>query len=190
LGYRPEAFSDWLIQGKWPFLLESLVEKEPLGTGGALAFAVHENDLKAPFAVLNGDTYVEVDFQEMSACFQDSKLPAMLGLSFVENCERYGAVEFNEDLAVNFNEKDDSAGAGWINNGCYLLNPSLFESRKGKFSLERDLFPSLCKKGMLGVFCCKGAFRDVGIPEDFERFRNIDLPAILARQQTVRTKPS
>jgi D-glycero-alpha-D-manno-heptose 1-phosphate guanylyltransferase len=69
-----------------------------------------------------------------------------------------------------FLEKADSTGPGWINNGCYILNPDVFGERVGAFSIERDIFPDLVATGELACFEAEGPFRDIGLPEDYQCF--------------------
>lgn len=180
LCYEPEAFVNWSASRKFPFLVQTVVEDTPLGTGGALLYVAKELDLTESFAVINGDSYLDLDFKKMCRHYFESDMTAMLGLSEVEDTGRYGKVEDSNGLVLAFTEKNNEPGAGWINNGCYLLSPKIFEGFNGAFSLEREIFPDLCNNGKLGAFRCKGAFRDIGIPEDFEKFSNIDVPSILS----------
>jgi D-glycero-alpha-D-manno-heptose 1-phosphate guanylyltransferase len=180
LCYEPGAFETWLDNRNFPFEVVPVVEDTPLGTGGALLYVTKELDLSESFAVINGDTYLDVDFKKMCRHYFESDMTAMLGLSEVEDTGRYGKVEDSNGLVLAFTEKNNDQGAGWINNGCYLLSPEIFEGFNGAFSLEREIFPDLCNNGKLGAFRCKGAFRDIGIPEDFEKFSNIDVPSIMS----------
>lgn len=180
LCYEPEAFENWLASRKFPFLVQTVVEDTPMGTGGALLYVTKRLGLTEPFAVINGDTYVDLDFKQMSRQYLEADMTAMLGLSQVEDSGRYGKVEESCGRVIAFTEKNKDSGEGWINNGCYLLSPESFEGMNGCFSLEREIFPNLCHNGKLGAFRCKGAFRDIGIPEDFEKFSTIDVQSILS----------
>jgi NDP-sugar pyrophosphorylase family protein len=111
-------------------------------------------------------------------------MTAMLGLSQVEDSGRYGKVEDSCGRVIAFTEKNKDSGEGWINNGCYLLSPESFEGMKGSFSLEHKIFPNLCNQGKLGAFRCEGVFRDIGIPEDFEKFSTIDAQSIIANTES------
>jgi D-glycero-alpha-D-manno-heptose 1-phosphate guanylyltransferase len=184
LCYEPESFETWLGSRNFPFDVETIVEDTPLGTGGALLYVTKRLDLTEPFAVINGDTYVDLDFKQMSRKYLQSDMTAMLGLSRVEDSGRYGKVEYSCGRVIAFTEKNKDSGEGWINNGCYLLSPESFEGMNGSFSLEREIFPNLCNQGKLGAFRCEGAFRDIGIPEDFEKFSTIDAQSIMARMES------
>ena len=162
-----ELFRSWLQTRNYPFEVRCLVEPIPLGTGGAIRYVIEQEKISEPFGVLNGDTYLSFDFGQMVRQFKVMKCHAMIGLSHVPNTERYGAVVFENQQAIAFNEKASSAGEGWINNGFYILAPYLFRAYKGAFSIEKDMFPSLCENQQLYVFPSEGEFVDIGIPEDY-----------------------
>ena len=87
------------------------------------------------------------------------------------NTERFGAVVFENQQAIACStKKRSSAGEGWINNGFYILAPYLFRAYKGAFSIEKDMFPSLCENQQLYVFPSEGEFVDIGIREDYLPF--------------------
>jgi D-glycero-alpha-D-manno-heptose 1-phosphate guanylyltransferase len=76
LGYKHELIEAYL-QEKHPTLLATFaVEKEPLGTGGAIklacSFATQKNVL-----VVNGDTFFEVDVKDMFNIHQCSLYPGI-----------------------------------------------------------------------------------------------------------------
>ena len=184
LCYEPKSFEAWLKSRNFSFDVEMIVEDAPLGTGGALLYITKRLNLTEPFAVINGDTYVDLDFKQMNRQYLQSDKTAMLGLSRVEDSGRYGKVEDSCGRVISFTEKNKDSGEGWISNGCYLLSPESFEGMNGNFSLEREIFPNLCNQGKLGAFRCEGAFRDIGIPEDFEKFSTIDARSIMANTES------
>lgn len=59
LHYKPDVFINWF--GK---KLKYKIEEEPLGTGGAIKNCIEGDD---PVLVLNGDTFINCDFNEMLA---------------------------------------------------------------------------------------------------------------------------
>jgi D-glycero-alpha-D-manno-heptose 1-phosphate guanylyltransferase len=141
-------------------------EPEPLGTGGAVAYAVRQLGLTGSFLVTNADTWLGSGIARVSA----ATMPA-IGIVRVENSERYGGVKVRENRIVSFEEKQDSAGPGWINAGLYHLHSDLFQNWDGKpFSLERELFPKLVAAGQLHAASLETEFIDIGIPDDYHRF--------------------
>jgi len=146
--------------------VQILTEPRPLGTGGAVAYAVQQTGLTGPFLVANADTWLGSGLGEVLA-----NAPPAIGVVRVNNSERYGSVRFGEHKVLAFEEKQNTKGAGWINAGLYHLRSDLFHEWNGQpFSLERDLFPDLAAAGRLGAAHLETEFIDIGIPEDYMRF--------------------
>lgn len=59
LHYKPQVFIDWFGDK-----LKYKIEKEPLGTGGAIKNCIEGNE---PILVLNGDTFTKCDYADMLA---------------------------------------------------------------------------------------------------------------------------
>ncbi|MZH02161.1 MAG: NTP transferase domain-containing protein [Nitrospinae bacterium] len=145
--------------------LLSLKESQPLGTGGAVAFAVQQFGLAGSFLVANADTWLSSGVQQVF----DAEIPAIATVK-VENSERYGSVKIEKNKIVAFEEKQNSSGPGLINAGLYHLHANLFRDWDGKpFSLERELFPKLASLGQLKSVFLETDFIDMGIPDDYFR---------------------
>lgn len=141
-------------------------EPQPLGTGGAVAYAVRQLGLTKSFLVTNADTWLGKGIAQVS----EAAMPA-IGIIRVVNSERYGAVRVQDGRLVSFEEKQDSTGPGWISAGLYHLHADLFRSWDGRpFSLERELFPKLVAAGQLHAAPLDTDFIDIGIPDDYHRF--------------------
>jgi D-glycero-alpha-D-manno-heptose 1-phosphate guanylyltransferase len=146
--------------------VHTLTEPQALGTGGAVAHAVRQFEISGAFLVTNADTWLSSGIQQVCA----AQKPAM-AIVRVHNSERYGSVLIGNDKVVNFAEKQNIAGPGWINAGLYHLDAALFKDWDGlPFSLERELFPCLASACQLHVASLETDFIDIGIPEDYFRF--------------------
>jgi NDP-sugar pyrophosphorylase family protein len=147
--------------------LHSLTEPEPLGTGGAVAYAVRQLQITGSFLVTNADTWLGCGIGPVMA----TEAPS-IAIVRVEDSERYGSVRLGQHGRIAaFSEKRDSTGAGWINAGLYHFPASLFQDWNGQpFSLERELLPSLAKTRQLKGVPLTGEFVDIGIPADYFRF--------------------
>lgn len=146
--------------------LHTLTEHQPLGTGGAVAYAVQQLRLAGTFLVTNADTWLGSGVKQVL----EAEVPAM-ALVQVNNTERYGSVQFQHNRVIAFEEKQSSAGPGWINAGLYHLHADLFKDWNGQpFSLERELFPKLVTNARLQAAPLETEFIDIGIPEDYFRF--------------------
>ena len=146
--------------------INSVKEPVPMGTGGAVAYAVRQNRIDGEFLVANADTWLGSGIREIL----NAESPAIATIE-VSNTGRYGSVQVNKGKVMDFEEKQKNPGPGLINTGLYKLDDSNFMSWDGKpFSLERELFPQLVTDGKLTAVKINTDFIDIGIPEDYFRF--------------------
>ncbi|PJZ70286.1 hypothetical protein CH373_12265 [Leptospira perolatii] len=142
------------------------VEEEPLGTGGAVAFAIRQHNIENSFIVANADTWLGGGASELS-----QQLEPCMSVVEVDNTDRYGEVILQNGKVVRITEKQQKGQPGWINAGMYKLSPEHFANWNGEpFSMETNLFPELIKSGKLNGFPLNVDFIDIGIPQDYERF--------------------
>jgi len=171
LHHRAQAVKDFLESPRQRELLhgctvQTVTEEQPMGTGGAVAYAVQTAGLSEEFLVANADTWLGHGIQGIAA----ATAPAM-AIVHVHNTDRYGQVQLDRTAVCAFQEKQDSTGSGWINAGSYKLHARLFHDWNGRpFSLERDLLPGLAATGELRAVPIDSTFIDIGIPEDYFRF--------------------
>lgn len=166
--------------------LSYLVEEEPLGTGGAITFFVNEMRPSNPFFVLNGDTYVRLDYQKMYNTHIAEKGRLTMALSPVANCSRYGEVIFRDKIITSF----DHVGTdkpGLINAGVYLINSDVFSQYElpASFSFEKDFLYRQVDQLKLHGYVADDYFIDIGIPDDYQR-ANRELPLLLPEVASVK----
>lgn len=172
VGYRHEAIIQHFGKEYKNIKLTYAVEKEPLGTGGAIKFAVQfiENE---DFTVLNGDTFFKIDFAAFYRNHLNSQADLSIALRLVEDVKRYGTVVTEDNgRIVDFLEKGQKSGVGKINGGIYLLNKSIIEkiaNFTGNFSMEKDVFERYYANYPFYGFPFNEYFIDIGIPEDYHR---------------------
>lgn len=171
-GYLGEQIERYFGDGsRWGVHISYSREREPLDTGGAIKLAeklVKEEN----FLVMNGDSFLEVDLNELIDYHLKRKALITMALVEVEHPRRYGAVEINEDGEIkSFVEKGETSGSKLINGGIYVLNKKVFDYiPEGKASLEKEVFPKLVGRGFYGILV-KGFFIDIGVPEDYQRLQ-------------------
>ena len=169
LYYKPELFQDYIKNSIYKNKLITITEPEPLGTGGAVSYVIKNSSISSPFFVMNGDSMSNINLKTMYTEFLGKKLSAMIGITKVEDSERYGTVSSKDGKVMSFEEKGVT-GPGWINNGNYIFKKVAFAGFSGAFSLEKDLFPKLVKDQELGAFkVANDNFIDMGIPEDYDK---------------------
>jgi NDP-sugar pyrophosphorylase family protein len=145
------------------------LEEEPLGTGGAVRLAFDRTETPEVL-VLNGDSFVEVDWNMFIDNHRRRGYSMSLVLRQVDEAGRYGRVVLDDQgRAIRFEEKRESAGPGLVNAGAYLFDRRLMAGipAGGKVSLEVDLMPGFLDKGV-GGFVTDGKFIDIGLPESYQ----------------------
>lgn len=166
LGFRHDHIIEH-IKGKYRYV----IEKEPLGTGGAIKFA--SKGLTEPFLVLNGDILSDFDFSAFIDHFNNKKgIKGSLGLIWMENAKDYGLVLHENEVINVFTEKPQEPIAGHINTGFYILHPEIFNSiEQESFSIEKELFPKLADDKVLSAFIHSGEWLDVGTEDRLKQAR-------------------
>lgn len=150
-------------------LLAYAVEESPLGTGGAIRLAL-EKGTDEKLLVMNGDTFLQVDFAALCRAHETSRRPLTLTVTPVDNVARYGGVIVEQDCVAGFVEKGRT-GPGWINAGVYVFDRA-FEwpgNLSDPFSFESDVLVPHIATLRPAAYLCRGYFLDIGVPEDLER---------------------
>lgn len=141
------------------------IEKEPLGTGGAVSAArAHAGALTL---LANADSFADIDYAAMLAFHQSHADPDCASLLALWQDDRadYGGLLLDGDRVGAFREKGERT-PGWINGGVYLLPRAIIDSLpEGPSSLERDCLPLLAGQDALLAYRAQGHFRDIGTPE-------------------------
>jgi D-glycero-alpha-D-manno-heptose 1-phosphate guanylyltransferase len=144
-------------------------EKELLGTGGAIKKALQYVETDNVLA-LNGDSYVDVNVNDLMRNHRKRNAAMTIVLKKVENANRYGSVKLNtEGRIISFEEKIPGKTRGYINAGMYVFKKELFDDVKEDkvLSLEKELLPIFLGNGVYG-YISHGKFIDIGIPETFK----------------------
>ena len=150
-------------------------EHEPLGTGGGMKKAFqHVSDFAF---VLNGDTFFDVDLEGLKNFHHKSEADISLALKPLQNFDRYGTVQIQNERIVKFEEKK-MVSEGLVNGGVYYFSKKIVEETQGdKFSFETEVLEkSVIPKKVYGKIF-ENYFIDIGIPEDYKRvqadFKNL-----------------
>jgi D-glycero-alpha-D-manno-heptose 1-phosphate guanylyltransferase len=146
------------------------VEQQPLGTGGAIIKSLELVDPTQPVFVLNGDTFLKMDYQAMLVMHRQQAGLISMALRSLEDCSRYGVVLTENNVVTAFKEQGGSY-PGLINAGVYLLTAKVFSGGQfpEQFSFERDfLFPQVAAIKPR-AFVVDDYFIDIGVPEDYAR---------------------
>ena len=170
--YLSEVFIPYFGDGsKWGIDLRYAVEKEPLGTGGAIANAAAHLDEGAPdqaVVVFNGDVLSQHNLAAQIEFHKKAEADVTLHLIQVEDARAFGCVPTTADGHVEaFLEKMENPVTDWINAGCYVFTREVINSipRDTVVSVERETFPQLINDKRR-VFAYKEAayWLDIGNP--------------------------
>ncbi|HKN21909.1 MAG TPA: nucleotidyltransferase family protein [Terracidiphilus sp.] len=149
--------------------LHYVVESVPLGTGGAIRFALAQAREES-LLVLNGDTFLNADYAAMLRFHALEGAAVTLAVVHRDDVSRYGSVTIEGQRITGFEEKGRS-GSGWISAGTYVLARNLAwpPALPEKFSIERDFFVPEVTRLRPAALKVDGFFLDIGIPEDLDR---------------------
>ena len=112
-------------------------EDEPLGTGGGMkkSFALVDD-----FAfVLNGDTFFDIELNALKDFHFETSADISIALKQMQNFDRYGTVQTNDERITQFEEKKFKA-EGLINGGVYFFHKQILKNIEDeKFSFEKEV---------------------------------------------------
>lgn len=161
-------------------------ENEPLGTGGAIRFAIEQlGDLiEDDFMILNGDSFLRAPLDDVAGFFEEGLFDAVVttydnGLkSGLEKTPVPNNLKVKNQMVVEY-EKAAGLEKGFdrVDSGIYVVKKSLFvpgepfggPTSKNKFQLEDVLRPLIAKR-TYGGFKVDARFYDIGTPERLKEF--------------------
>ncbi len=158
----------------WKIRIEYSQEDSPAGTGGAVKLAEAHVADASDFLVLNGDSFLELDFERLVALHRETGALVTMAARRAEDASRYGTLQVdNSGRVVAFDEKTAGHVPGLVNGGVYVFSrKALPFLSPGPSSLERDLFPRLLPHGVYALEQ-RGLFIDIGTPEDYARAQQL-----------------
>src|SRR4051794_9674088 len=90
LGYKPDGFRNAYPDNTCAGAkLTYVVEDEPLGTAGAIAFAARETNTTGTFLAMNGDTLTDLDVSALVALHKARGAEGTLALTPVDDPSRF-----------------------------------------------------------------------------------------------------
>lgn len=169
LGYKSEMVISWIekIRDNYDFIIDYVVEQEPLGTGGGIRLALSKTSID-DVLVINGDSMFLADLQDLYNKYSLVNCSVVLALKQMKDFSRYGKVTIDSNnLITDFAEKK-FCQQGLINCGVYVLNKQKLnlQSFEQKFSFEKDV---LEQRNDIYGFEYEGYFIDIGVPEDYHK---------------------
>lgn len=145
--YLAEVFTPYFGDGsQWDMRILYAVEKEPLGTGGAIRNAAQLLGRDEEIVVFNGDVLSRHSIADQLAFHQQHKADVTLHLIKVDDARAFGCVPIDDEGRVTaFLEKMENPVTNLINAGCYIFSPEVIDRipLDTVVSVERETFPAL-----------------------------------------------
>ena len=176
VGYLNHIIIDHFGDSYHTASIDYFVEDELLGTGGALLMAAQ--GLKETFLVLNGDTFFEVNLNDLCLFHNKHNAEWTMSLFRSKDLDRYMGVDLEDNGEILSLQSGGNELTLLANGGVYLVNPSALKRLNykpyTKSSLENDLLPKFISLGG-GLYGLEssGKFIDIGVPEDYYRAQKI-----------------
>ncbi len=173
LGRDNDDLAEAFPEGRWGNLELTIVrERERLESGGAIRNAVRTAGIEGRFLVLNGDVFVDFDFNAALAAHEEAKAELTLALYEVDDPSAFGVAVVDErGMITGFVEKPPpgTAPSKLVNAGAWIFEPHLVdEIPPGAVRVEETLFPSLVgrRRPVLG-YVFEGLWADIGTPQRY-----------------------
>jgi mannose-1-phosphate guanylyltransferase len=167
--YLSEVFTPCFGDGsQWGIKIKYAVEKEPLGTGGAIRNAAQLLDTDQSVVVLNGDVLSSHNLAEQIRQHEAHGADVTLHLTQVQDARAFGCVPTDsQGRVIAFLEKMENPVTNQINAGCYVFNPRVISTipLDTVVSVERETFPQLVANGAKVFGFVEDAYwLDIGTP--------------------------
>ncbi len=168
--YLSEVFTPYFGDGsQWGMSIKYAVEKEPLGTGGAIRNAAQLLTTEESVVILNGDVLSSHNLSEQIRQHEAHDADVTLHLTQVEDARAFGCVPTDSEGRVTaFLEKMENPVTNQINAGCYVFNPRVISTipLDTVVSVERETFPQLVNSGAKVYGYLENAYwLDIGTPK-------------------------
>ena len=166
-GYKHEIIEQYFENQFNDIKIVYSVESEPLGTGGAIKKALDYVTSDHIF-ILNGDTFFQVNFNELYQTHLQINSDLTIVLKNMENPDRFGIIETLNNKVISFKEKTYKS-EGTVNGGVYVIKSRLLQKIEipEKFSFEKDFMENYFSTFNFNTFKSDAYFIDIGIPEDY-----------------------
>lgn len=177
VGYLGHIVEEYFKDGSKFGVKIKYSKDDMLGTGGSIKNA--ESLLDEEFLVMNGDTFVEFDINEMIKFHNtDPSTPTML-VTDAQNPKEQSLVKLNGNLIGSFlnvgskehdNELKNSKKL-LVHAGAHIINKKILKDipSNKKVSIESEIFPKLA--GKMKAFYYKGYIKDIANENILNQFR-------------------
>lgn len=132
-----------------------------LGTGGAVKKALPM--VPDHFAVLYGDTFLDIDYPPVYGAFKDSGKSGLMTVLHNQNRWDKSNIVFNDGVVVEYNKQSQSEEMRHIDYGLSILSDRAIEPFHDRQAFDlSDVFQSLISKNEMAGFEVKRRFYEIG----------------------------
>jgi NDP-sugar pyrophosphorylase family protein len=173
VSYLGEQIQEYFGDGaKFGCKVSYSFEASPLGTGGALKNA--EAQLQDDFVLVNGDTYLGIDYRGLtkqfaavncSALIVAYEKPAIISREIPASLLPNN-LGVSSDGLVSAYRKRNQEGLSHIDAGVIVLKKEILARLRAgqKCSLEEEIYPRLIEQGEMRAWVTRQPFYDMGSP--------------------------
>lgn len=191
VGYLGSVIKDYFGDGaKYGVNIQYIVEKEPLGTAGALYYL--KDQIKDDFLLVNGDVIFDINVNRF---YMHHKANNCIATIFTHpNSHPYdsGLIFASDDGKVYkwlSKEEERTWYKNRVNAGIHMLSPRVFEffTELKKTDLDRDILKPLIPIRELCVYDSPEYVKDMGTPDRFALVSK-ELIACMPKKKNLETK--
>jgi D-glycero-alpha-D-manno-heptose 1-phosphate guanylyltransferase len=174
VGYRHEVIIDHFGRSYLGAAIDYAIEPKPLGTGGGLLLAAQQLDDRAPFLLLNGDTYFAADLNALAEFSRRRDADWCFALFRAKEAGRYMGMDVSPQGRITSLASGTGHADRLANGGVYWVQPRALAgcgiSPGEEASLEDEVLPAALAEGrrLFGLEF-PGVFIDIGVPDDYRR---------------------
>jgi NDP-sugar pyrophosphorylase family protein len=173
IGYLGEKIKDYFGQGsKWGMSISYSLEDELLDTAGAIKKA--EGLLEDSFLLLNGDTYLSLNYSELIEYFSKSEKIGVMAVCKKKGLPGKGSVQLENGFIVDY-KKNNENDLGYLDAGVSIYSKKLLEliPQGRAVSLEKEIYPKLIASEELLGYLSVERFYDMGTSEELEILKEV-----------------
>jgi len=186
VSYKYQVITEYYGSGEqWDLSIDYSIERDPLGTAGAIRHARKFISPGEAILVMNGDTFVKADFLSMIAHHKalraiDETFIGTILTAPMANASEKGTLDLADDGTISGFHEKTTRKSGWVNAGAYILESDILHFIPyGKVSIENETFPMIIRSGYrLSAFPSLGEPIDIGTPEGYMRFWDRSSPIL------------
>jgi NDP-sugar pyrophosphorylase family protein len=178
LAYKSESVIQFLdeVRAAEQISISYSVESSPLGTAGALYHA--RGMLASDFVVINGDSYLDMNYMEFADKFKASGLDAMM--TIYDNKEKTDVINNvcidKNGFLLEYSKKQSDSQFSYVDAGVLAMKRNVVVELIPPdriCSLESEIYPKLIAAKRFGSYFTEQRFYDIGTPARFHEFEKL-----------------